>query len=198
MKRTLITLILVCLLTLSAGIIAQTAKTPAVKTKPALLVIDIQNAFLPYMSEQDKKFAMEAINYFIALFRQYGFPVIRIYHSDPMRGPKEGSEEFAFPKSVAVQDSDPMVVKNFGNAFKKTGLDKMLKEKGVNALFLCGLSSTGCVLATYHGAYDNDYPVFMIQGALIGPDSELTQAVQKICQTIDYSALKLLLENCRD
>jgi nicotinamidase-related amidase len=186
-------LLVVSFLWLSA---ADAPKSAPVKARPALLVIDVQNAYLPYMDEKDKKTGLMGINYFIELFRSHGFPVIRVYHTDPTRGwPKPDSEEFQFPKTVAVKDDDPMVVKNFGNAFKKTGLDKLLKAKGCNTLFLCGLSAVGCVLATYHGALDNDYDVFMCREALISHDAALTKAVQEICQSIDYSALKLLLEN---
>lgn len=39
---------------------------------------------------------------------------------------------------------------------KNTDLDKILKEKDVNTLFLVGLSGTGCVLATYFGGIDHD------------------------------------------
>lgn len=193
MKRTIL-MILLAALALPGFTATEPAKARTTPVAPALLVIDVQNAYLPYMDEKDKKMAMQGINYYINLFRANGFPVIRVYHSDPAQGwPKPGSEEFQFPKTVAVRDDDPMVVKNYGNAFRKTDLDKLLKEKGRNTLFLCGLSAVGCVLATYHGAMDHDYEVFMCREALISHDAALTKAVQEFCQTIDYSALKLLL-----
>ena len=193
MKRTIL-MILLAVLALPGFTATEPAKAKTTPVAPALLVIDVQNAYLPYMDEKDKKMAMEGINYYINLFRANGFPIIRVYHSDPAQGwPKPGSEEFQFPKTVAVRDDDPMVVKNYGNAFRKTDLDKLLKEKGRNTLFLCGLSAVGCVLATYHGAMDHDYEVFMCREALISHDAALTKAVQEFCKTIDYSALKLLL-----
>lgn len=193
MKRTAL-MILLAALALSVAAAAEPAKAKTTAIAPALLVIDVQNAYLPYMDEKDKKMAMEGINYYIQLFRANDFPVIRVYHTDPAQGwPKPGSEEFQFPKTVAVREDDPMVVKNYGNAFRKTELDKLLKEKGRNTLFLCGLSAVGCVLATYHGAMDHDYEVFMCRQALISHDAALTKAVQEFSQTIDYSALKLLL-----
>ena len=51
--------------------------------KPALLVIDIQNEYLKYMSDEDKKNGMEMINGAIWIARQSNIPVIRIYHHDP-------------------------------------------------------------------------------------------------------------------
>jgi len=174
----------------------QEAKAPA-KMKPALLVIDIQNAYLPSMSEQDKKSGLEMINYVIALFRDNGFPVIRVYHTDPGEGPKPGTAAFEFPKSAAIKKEDPQVIKNYASAFKKTDLNKILQDRGCNTLFLCGLSATGCVLATYHGAQDLDYNTFLVKDCLISPDTSLTKAVQEICRTISYGALKLLLETAR-
>ena len=179
-------------------ITAQTKPAPATRMKPALLVIDIQNAYLPRMDEKDVKPGMEMINYVIALFRDNGFPVIRIYHTDPKYGPAVDSEAFEFPKTVAIKPDDPKIVKNFPSAFKKTNLDKLLREKGINTVFLCGLSAVGCVLATYHGAMELDYNMFMVMDALISHDSDLTKSVQKICRAVDYWSLKLLLENiCR-
>ena len=91
--------------------------------KPALLVIDVQNKYIPMMSEADQKIAPEYINGFIWLFRQYDLPVIRVYHTDPEWGPEPGSEDFAFPESINIEESDPQVIKNYGNAFTKTNLD---------------------------------------------------------------------------
>jgi hypothetical protein len=40
---------------------------------------------------------------------------------------------------------------------------------------------------------DLDYDVFMLKDSLISHDASLTKAVQEICKTIDYYALKLVL-----
>jgi len=167
------------------------------KTVPALLVMDIQNAYLPHVDEKDVKRAMPMINHVIALFRDNGFPVIRVYHTDIESGPAVDSEGFEFPKTINVKPDDPRIVKNYPNAFKKTNLDRLLKELNINTLFLCGLSATGCVLATYHGAADLDYDVFMVKNALISPDSEATRCVENFCLAVDYWSLKLLLKNVR-
>jgi len=92
-------------------------------------------------------------------------------------------------------DDDKKIIKNYPSAFKKTELGKMLRDKGCNTLFLCGLSATGCVLATYHAAADLDFDVFMIKDALISPDSQLTQAVERICETLSLGALNAMLKN---
>ena len=191
MKR----LLVVCLvLGAMAAAAAVRAADPPAKVRPALLVIDTQNEFLPYMSDEDKKHAFDVINYVIAMFRDAGFPVVRVYHTDPAEGPAPGTEGFEFPKSIKVLDTDPKVVKNHGNAFRKTDLDAVLRGQGSNTLFLTGLSAVGCVLATYHGAEDHDYDAFMVRGALISHDATLTRSVQEMTQTISYPALRLVLQ----
>ena len=197
MKRSLVALSLVVLLMAPALVAAAAEKPAPAKMVPALVVMDVQNVWLPYMDEQDKKVGMEHINWAIDLFRDNGFPVIRVYHTDPENGPAPGTEAFEFPKTVAIRDDDPKIVKNYGSAFKKTELDAMLREKGVNTVFLVGLSAVGCVLATYHGADDLDYKVFVVKHALISHDAALTKSVYDICANFSPSALKLLLETAR-
>ena len=167
------------------------------RMRPALLVIDIQNAFLPHMDKTEAESAMENINFYINLFRAKGFPIIRIYHSDIKYGygPKEDSKEFEFPDSVLIKPDDPKVIKHYGDAFNKTDLDKVLKENDVNTVFLCGLSSVGCVLATYIGAENHDYSAFLVKYALISHKSEYTKNIEDIFEALGYTAINTMLDN---
>ena len=195
MKKLAFGLLAVFLISTAFPVSAVQSKPETEKMRPALLVIDIQNAFLPQMAEADKNIGLYMINASIELFRAYGYPVIRVYHSDPKFGPAPGGPEFEFPASALIKPDDPMIVKNYPNGFKKTSLDGLLREKGVNTLFLCGLSAVGCVLATYHGALDLDYEAFMVKGALLSHDAALTKSVQEICETVGYGAMRVMLEN---
>lgn len=80
--------------------------------KPALVIIDIQNEYLPQMSEEEKKFALHVINGAIWFFRQNNLPIIRVYHSDVRWGPEEGTENFEYPKTVHVRDTDIKIHKH--------------------------------------------------------------------------------------
>jgi nicotinamidase-related amidase len=191
MKKALLLMLFACL---AMGLNAQDKKTePKPEMKAALVVIDVQNEFLKYMSP-DKDNVLEVINWAIAVARAYNIPLIRVYHTDPKWGPKPGSEGFEFEKSIQIKESDPKVVKNFADGFKKTDLDKVLKDLGINTLFLCGLSATGCVLATYHGAADNDYHTFLLQGAIMSDDHDLTKAVEKICPSISVETFNFMVK----
>jgi len=162
--------------------------------KPVLLVIDIQNEYLSMVPEREKEVALYMINAAIELFRENGFPVIRVYHTDLKYGPKPDTEAFEFPKSIMIKSEDPRIIKNYPNAFKKTDLEKMLRDRGCNTLFLCGLSAVGCVLATYHGAADLDFDVFMLKDAIMSHNSAYTDSIEDIFSALGYGALKVMLE----
>lgn len=171
---------------------AQEKETEPVK--PVLLVMDIQQAFLPYMDEQDVKRGREVTNAVIAAFRKAELPIIRIYHESPEWGVTPGNPSFQFPDDIAIKDSDPQLIKRHASAFQDTELEKMLRDRGSNTVFLCGLSATGCVLATYFGAMERDFQVFMVEGALISPDAEQTRTIESICQSVGYAPLKLIVQ----
>ena len=164
------------------------------QVKPALILIDVQNVYLQYMAEKGSKLVYDTINGVIALFRHYNFPVISVYHSDPQRGPSTDTDEFKFDPGFDVKPDDPKFIKNFPNAFKQTDLDKFLGEKGCNTLFLCGLSAVGCVLATYHGAMDLGYNVFMIQNGLLSHNVSFTKFVEDAMESVSYSTLNFILK----
>ncbi len=188
-------LILFCVLAFSAYVSAQdNDATTDKEIRPALLVIDIQNEFVNWMDKEDIETRYEYINYAIALFRKYDLPVIRVYHTTPGEGPEEGTKAFEFVDAIAIKDSDPMVIKNHGNAFNSTDLEQILEEKNVNTLFLTGLSGTGCVLASYFGAKDLGYDAHMIKNTIISPDVQHTQVIEESQGALSVKALLMLLK----
>ncbi|KAG8835680.1 hypothetical protein FRC17_001869 [Serendipita sp. 399] len=54
--------------------------------------------------------------------------------------------------SAMVSEEDSIVIKTFYSAFRNTSLENLLQSKGVSSVYLCGLLSNMCVLATaMHG-----------------------------------------------
>ena len=193
MKKLLFILPVIMLLT-GYSVTGQDKTEPA-GIRPAIVVIDIQNQFLPMIPESEKQLALYMINEYIDYFRALGFPVIRIYHTDPQWGPNPDSAGFQFPASVHIKSTDAMIIKNYPDAFKKTNLEKILLEKKCNTLFLCGLSSVGCVLATYFGAKNADFNAFMIRNAVMSHNSTFTNNIQDILNALDFEAIDLMLKN---
>ncbi|KPK84905.1 MAG: hypothetical protein AMS27_08760 [Bacteroides sp. SM23_62_1] len=163
--------------------------------KPVLLVIDIQNAFLPMIPEQEKEMAMSNINSYIELFRSYGYPVIGIYHSSEEYGVLPGTDQFEFPTSVLIKPEDTRIIKTYPDGFNKTDLNEVIMEKGSNTLFLCGLSAVGCVLATWLGAFNYDYQAFLLKDAIMSHNSEYTNNIEIMFDAVSYDVVKLILEN---
>jgi nicotinamidase-related amidase len=193
MKR-VITLFITLLLITSAVSFSQDVKEPAA-LKPALLVIDIQNAFLDMIPEQDREMGMLYINALIDLFRSKGYPVIRVYHSSKEYGVVEGTERFEFPVSVLIKPEDPRVIKTYPDGFNKTDLDRVIRESGSNTLFLSGLSAVGCVLATWIGAQNNDYKAFLVKDAIMSHNSAYTDNIEVMFDAVSYDVVKLIIES---
>jgi len=164
--------------------------------RPALLVIDVQNRYLPVIPQREKELAIFFINLLIDLFRKHEFPVIRIYHHNKENGPKPQTDEFEYPESVKIKNEDTQIIKTYSDSFNRTNLNEILKENDCNTLFLCGLSAVGCVLATRTGAQNNDYKAFIVKDAIMSHNSEYTKNVEVMFDAISYDAVVMILENC--
>jgi nicotinamidase-related amidase len=167
-------------------------KTPI---KPALLVIDVQKTYLLSVPERDQEIAFHYINGLIDLFRSQGCPVIRIYHYSKEYGPEPDNEQFEFSSAVKIKPEDAKVIKTYPDGFNKTELDKVLREKGCNTVFLCGLSAVGCVLATWIGAMNHDYKAFLVKDAMMSHNPVYTDNVEVMFDAVSYDMVKLILEN---
>jgi nicotinamidase-related amidase len=165
--------------------------------RPALVVVDVQNAYLPKMSEQEKKYALSVINGSIWFFRQHKLPVVRVYHRDLRWGPAEGDPEFAYPESILPLANDIRIVKHFPSAFVQTDLDRILKKKGCNTVFLCGLSATACVLATYHGGVERGYKVFMVRDGVLSHNPGYTSVITEVCESLNFESMMFFLQRRR-
>jgi nicotinamidase-related amidase len=196
MKNGLISFGLIILFVIiSNNSFSQNQKEQKTQIKPALLVIDVQNAYLNGMAQREKEVAMLNINYYIQLFRNHGYPIIRIYHYSKQFGPEQGTEQFEFPSSVLIKPDDPKVIKTYPDGFNKTDLNKVLKEKECNTVFLCGLSAVGCVLATWIGAQNNDYKAFLIKDAIMSHNEDYTNNIEAMFDAVGPDVISLILEN---
>ncbi|MCW4019585.1 MAG: cysteine hydrolase [Candidatus Bathyarchaeota archaeon] len=166
-----------------------------VPIKPALLVIDAQNGWLG-LSEGLKKSVDEHINNInnaILVFRRAGAPIIFTYHSYANSGIVAGTKEFELFPTVEVKKTDGVIVKTHQNAFNKTTLESMIRDKGCDTVIIVGLSALHCVLATYFGAYDCDFAPYLVRGAVAAPDEESIQMAEKICDTLSLRAIAQIL-----
>ena len=161
---------------------------------PALLVIDIQQAYQGYMDEADLKYGPATINWTMDLFHRYNCPVIRIYHQSAEGWPDQDSTAFQFLENIMVKETDPKIVKHYPNGFKKTELEKSLRDHGINTVFVCGYNAVGCVLATYYGAKDLDFDAFTVKDGMISHRTRYTRSVEDFTEAVGYDAIEVMLK----
>jgi nicotinamidase-related amidase len=81
--------------------------------------------------------------------------------------------EAQFHDRLAPADSEIVVRKTRVGAFSTTNLHEQLQARGVTALVLAGVSTSGVVLSTVRAAADLDYRVFVVAEACADHDPEV-------------------------
>jgi nicotinamidase-related amidase len=163
--------------------------------KPALLVIDVQKAFLndPITAQSLEK-AIEYINAAIALFREKHLPVICVQHVDEQNKLVPGEDGFELPDRLNILGSDLHIHKTYGNSFNKTPLEDELRKLGVDTPIITGFCAEYCVLSACRGAEDLDLMPIILRGSLASGSPENIKFVESISDIISYGALKKVLE----
>jgi nicotinamidase-related amidase len=125
-------------------------------SKPALIVIDLQNDYFPGgafpLSNTDATLA--SIELAIQKAREKGFPVVHVQHvADPAQGiapffnrGTSGAEIHG--RIMAAAPDAPVVVKHFADSFERTNLHETLQRLSVDELILCGMMTQNCVTHT--------------------------------------------------
>ena len=144
-------------------------------SKRAILVVDLQNEYfaggnLPLVGVEAATSNAARV---IAAARAKGDLVINIRHETP-GGPifTPGSRGVDIHSSVAPADSEPVIVKNFPNSFRDTGLQAILDDHGVDDVVIVGAMSHMCVDATTRAANDLGYKTTTIHDACATLDLE--------------------------
>ena len=163
--------------------------------KPALLIIDVQNAFfsLNQACSDSLKSAIEYISAAVELFRKKKLPMIVIQHKAKAEDLVPGKKGFDVPESIKLAPEDIRIVKTYGNSFAKTGLAEKLGELQVVTVIVTGFCAQYCVLSMYRGAQALDFTPIILKGSLASDNSENIRFVEEISEIISYGALKKML-----
>ena len=157
---------------------------------PALLVIDMQNAFCHDQGsfakmgiKTDPTAIVPHINELRAAFLKARIPVYFVrtmYNADysdrrphdrgdsveKLGGLLVGSWDAEMIDELAPKPHEGIVNKTRNSAFLgKCSLNEILKERGVNHLFLTGVGTNVCVESTARDAYQMDYQVTTVSDA---------------------------------
>lgn len=164
------------------------APTSVDPRRAALLVMDYQPGILQRLADADELLgrAAQAISTVRRQGGQIGYVRVAFEDADYAAMPPHsamaarmasGGRAFdsdspatAVHQKVAPEPGDIVVRKTRVGAFSTTDLQEQLHERGITALILAGISTSGVVLSTVRDAADRDYQVFVLADSCADPD----------------------------
>ena len=164
-----------------------TLELKAAPANAALLVVDVQNDFVADGGFFDRigadvktvQKSMPNLERLVGKAREAGVPVIFVqaiydpeYLSAPMRE-RNLRRSVDLPRcltgswgadfySVRPAPGEPVIIKHRYSAILNTGLDALLKSRGIRSLLLAGVATDTCVESTGRDAYFIDYYVTIV------------------------------------
>jgi nicotinamidase-related amidase len=133
----------------------------------ALIVIDVQNGVVEAAHERDAVVAN--VGSLVEKARREEVPVVWVQHSDEQL--VRGSDDWRIVPELAPGDAEPLVEKNYGDAFDDTTLETVLSGLGVGRLVVVGAQTDQCVRSTLHGALVRGYDATLVSDAHTTEDS---------------------------
>jgi nicotinamidase-related amidase len=147
--------------------LADLPQQPVSLSESTLILIDCQNTYTRGVMElEGVQAALDEAATLLDRARSAGVPIIHIQHDD---GPGslydiEG-ESGAIVPQVAPRNGEPVVVKNYPNAFVQTDLDEVLKTANASNLVLAGFMTHMCVNSSARGAFNLGYAPTVVAAA---------------------------------
>lgn len=186
---------------------------PSPRAGAALLLVDVQNDFLPggRLPVPAGDQVIHPLNAAIAQFRAHGLPVYatRDWHPPGHCSFKAhgglspphciaGTEGAAFPDTLALPPEAVIVSKGTwpdGDAcsgFEGTRRAAMLRDARVTRLFVGGLATDFCVLNTVTDALQEGFAVVLLTGAMRGLNLQAGDDAAAIATMIEQGAVPYL------
>lgn len=145
----------------------------------AVLVIDVQQGLCSgEHAAFDVARVIERINLVTGRARAASLPVLLIQHESADGLLARDSAGWQLAPSLHCADSDVRVAKTATDAFHRTALEALLRERGVDHLVIGGLQSDFCVDTTTRRALALGYPVTLIADGHSTVDNGVLSAAQ--------------------
>jgi len=135
--------------------------------RTALLIIDMQVAMfsygeemLPYRGEE----VLRNCKHLLDTAREMGLPVVLIQHTDNEEYTK-GLITWEICPELTPLPGEDVVEKPTWDAFHRTALTQVLRDKGITNLVIAGMQTEFCVDTTSRRAYSNGFKSIIVADA---------------------------------
>lgn len=141
--------------------------TPNKLSESALVLIDCQNTYREgVMQLEGVEDALLEAQKLLEKARQASIPIIHIQHDTGEGTPYDIKAPIGqIADIVKPINGEPVITKQFPNAFVQTDLEAQLKEMGCKKLVLGGFMTHMCVNSTAHGAFNLGFDVTVVASA---------------------------------
>jgi len=182
---------------------------PKLHDGDALIVIDMQNDFLPggALAVADGDQVIGPLNQYIQAFRNKRLPIFasRDWHpADHGSFKQQGGpwpphcvqdsagaafvDAIEFPPDMRVISTGYRPELEGYSAFEATDLDAQLKQAGANRLFVGGLATDYCVFHTVKEAREHGYDVWLLKDAVRAVNVQVDDGQNAIAEMIRLGA----------
>lgn len=147
--------------------VAGLGMTPAALSEAALVMVDCQNTYREgVMKLAGVEEALAEARRLLDRARAAGIPVFHIRHDAGAGSPYDLTAPIGqISDEVAPRDGEPVVTKNYPNAFVHTDLEEQLRAKGVKNVILAGFMTHMCINSTARGAFNLGFSPTIVAAA---------------------------------
>ena len=168
-------------------------------TNPALLIVDVQKAFLENDYPGLKRNNLDAektCGLILNKWRELKLPVIHVRHSsvNPDSKLHKSKPGFSFNDYVLPINGEPVLTKSVNSAFIGTNLETLLSDQKIKTLIIVGMTTNHCISTTVRMSGNLGYETYLISDSTaayntMGLDGEMID-----CETIYRTSLANLNE----
>lgn len=167
--------------------------------KPALILIDIQKAFLDeeyWGGNRNNKNAEVICGKILDKWRALNLPLFHIRHSSSNLKSKlnKTNKGFEFNDHVLPIKNEPIITKEVNSAFIGTDLKEQLDNLNINTLVIVGITTNHCVSTTTRMAGNFGYETYLISDATASFDRIGINGEKYDSETIHLTTLANLNE----
>lgn len=186
------------------------------QTGDALLIIDVQNDFLPggNLGVPHGDEVIPSLNNYLRIFIAHHLPIYATrdwhpaqhcsFHSQGGKWPAHcvagtSGAEFAatlqLPDSTIVISKATMPQEDAYSGFQHTNLDASLRSSGIQRLLIGGLATDYCVLNSVRDALSHGYQVYLLIDAIRAIDAQPGDGLRALDEMKSLGAQFITLQN---